>query len=132
MKLLGIDYGLKKIGLALGDTESKLAEPLAVIKVSGQTADMAKKIAKITKGQIIEKIIIGLPESGLIDKIKEFGGELVKITGLPVIYQDEVLTTKEAIVKMIQAGKKKKKRQRQEDAVAAAILLENYFEGNNV
>lgn len=125
MRILGIDYGLRKIGLAI--SEDNLAEPLLV--VSNQLSVFGK-ITRICQKYSVKKIIIGLPESGIIDKIKHFAGELAKITGLPVVFQDEVLTSKEAIAKMIEAGRKRKFRRQKEDAVAAAIILQSWIDKN--
>lgn len=125
MRILGIDYGLRKIGLAI--SEDNLVEPLLV--VSNQLSIFGK-IARICQKYSVKKIIVGLPESGIIDKIKHFAGELAKITGLPVVFQDEVLTSKEAIAKMIEAGRKRKFRRQKEDAVAAAIILQSWIDKN--
>lgn len=127
MRILGIDYGLKKIGLAIADTATKLPEPLEVIKVIGSKEKVIRKISFICENQRIEKIVVGLPESGLVDEIKQFGGKLAEVTRRVVIFYPETLTSKEAIDKMLKAGKRKKKREKYQDAVAAAIILENYL-----
>lgn len=127
MKILGIDFGIAKIGLAIAD--NGLAQPIGVIEIGGGKRDVGgEKIRKICQKYQIEKIVVGLPEGRIIDEIKEFGEKLREITGLPVVFQDETLTTKEAIGKMIEAGKKKKYRQEKEDAFAAAIILQSYLD----
>jgi putative Holliday junction resolvase len=126
MKILGIDYGLKKIGLAI--SEGELAEPLGVINAIRNTQYAIRKIKAICGKYDIDKIVVGLPESGIVDKIKHFAGELAKITGLPVVFQDEVLTSKDAIAKMIEGGRKRKFRRQFQDAVAAAIILQSYMD----
>jgi len=80
----------------------------------------------------VVKIIIGLPESGLIKQIKNFGEKIKKMTDLPVLYHPETLTTKDALAKMIEAGIRKKARRKKEDAVAAALILQNWLTRNNV
>jgi len=122
MKILAIDYGLKKIGLAL--TEGDLAEPLSVIS---HQPSVFKKISGICQKHGVEKIVIGLPEGKMVKKVKEFGQKVAKLTGLPVIFQDETLTSKEAIAKMIEAGRGRKTRREKEDAIAAAIILQTYL-----
>lgn len=126
MRILGIDYGRQKIGLAI--SEGILAEPLKVIKQDQSLAE----IKKICKDQQVTKIIIGLPESGLVEEIKLFAQKLSAATGLTTTFQDEALTSRSAIVKMIAAGKNKKFRRQKEDAVAAALILESYLEKNDV
>ncbi len=54
------------------------------------------------------------------------------MTNLPVFYEDESLTSKEALVKMIESGMKKKARQEKEDQIAAALILQNYLDKNYV
>ena len=106
-----------------------MAEPLRVIKKEPQGLE---KIERICRAQQVTKIIIGLPESGIVEEIKLFAKKLSRITSLTVAFQDEVLTSKSAVVKMIEAGRNKKFRRQKEDAVAAALILESYLEKTNV
>lgn len=123
MIILGIDFGLAKIGLAIA--ENGLANPLGVMK---NHKDTLKKIVQIINQRKIERIVIGVSQGKMGIKAKKYGEKLRKTTGLRVDFQDEVLTTKEAIAKMIEVGKKKKYRQEKEDAFAAALILQNYLE----
>ncbi len=132
MKLLGIDFGLKKIGLAIADSESRLVEPLGMIRVKNNLQEALRQIDFICKKENVERIILGLSEGCFTEIIKKFGVNLKKITHLPVFYEDENLTSKEAIAKMIQAGIKKMKRREKEDQVAAALVLQNYLNKNYV
>lgn len=127
MKVLGIDFGIAKIGLAMAD--DGLAQPIGVIKNYQKTLT---KIAQIVEQKKIEKIIIGVSEGKIGEKAKEYGRKLEEITGVKVSFQDETLTTREAVAKMIEAGKKKKYRQEKEDAFAAAIILQAYLDKQNV
>jgi len=127
MRVLGIDFGIAKIGLAIAD--NGLAQPTGVIKNHKKTLT---KIAQIVEQKRIEKIIIGVSEGRIGQKAKEYGKKLEEITGVKVSFQDETLTTKEAVAKMIEAGKKKKYRQEKEDAFAAAIILQAYLDKQNV
>jgi len=125
MKILAIDYGLKKIGLAFSETG--LAEPLLVIR---NQLSVVSKISNLCQKYKIEKIVIGLPEGKIATRVKEFGKKLFSFTELPVVFQDETLTSKEAIAKMIEAGRGRKKRQEKEDAIAAAIILQTYLDSH--
>lgn len=125
MRILGIDFGIAKIGLAI--TENDLARPLGVIKNHQKTLS---RIARLVKEEQIEKIVIGVSEGKIGQKAKEYGEKLRKMTGLKLAFQDETLTTKEAIGKMIEAGKRKKYRQEKEDAFAAAIILQAYLDSS--
>lgn len=122
MKLLGIDFGLSKIGLAIA--EENLARPLGVIH---HPAKSISRIVRICREDQIEKIVLGLPEGKLREKVEKFARELSQASALPIEFQDENLTTKEAIVKMIEVGKKKQKRQKLKDAFAAACILQEYL-----
>lgn len=128
VKVLGIDFGLKKIGLALD--ESFLPSPLGVLKVKGSFEKIIQQIDFLCQKEKVEKIVIGLPESGLVKKIKEFGEDLKKTTSLPVFYHPETLTTKEALAKMKEAGIKGKARRKKEDAIAAALILQDWLNKN--
>lgn len=123
MRILGIDYGLRKIGLAI--SEGILAEPLSVVS---NKLSVINKISEICQKHKVEKIIIGMPEGKIVKKVRGFGQKVAELTGLPVSYQDESLTSKEATAKMIEAGKKRKDRRRLEDAIAAAIILQAYLD----
>lgn len=118
MKILGIDFGLVNLGLAM--TEGSLVEPFGVIKDK-------KQIKRVCQEHKIEKIVIGLSEGEMAEESRRFGRKIASITGLPVEYQDETLTTKEAKELMVKIGKPKKKRQKQADAIAAALILQNYL-----
>jgi putative Holliday junction resolvase len=127
MRILGVDFGIAKIGLAIAD--NGLAQPLKVIKNHQATLD---KIKRIIEKEKIERIVVGVSEGKVGQKARKYGRKLEKTTGLKVFFQDETLTTKEAIAKMIEAGKRKKYRQEKEDAFAAAIILQTYLDKQNV
>lgn len=123
MKVLAIDFGLSKIGLAF--SEGTLVEPLGVIRNSDKLVD---KIVEICQREKIERIVIGLPEGKIGLKVKAFSRKLMEKAKLLVVFQDETLTTQQAVVKMIEGGKSKKVRKEKEDAFAAACILQEYLE----
>ena len=118
MKILGIDFGQRKIGLAI--TEGFLAQPLGIIEIRNWKLG----ISRICQEQDIEKIVVGLPEGRLATEVKKFASQLGKLTDLPVEFQDETLTSQEAVAKMREIGKKLK----DEDAIAAALILQSYLD----
>jgi len=122
MVILGIDFGLKKIGLALA--QGGLIQVLGVVKNSPKLFDELEKICRRNE---VEKVVVGITSGPLSLKIKKFARELSSELGLPVEFQDETLTSREAIAKMIEEGIKKKKRRRLEDAAAAACILKEYL-----
>ena len=121
-KILGVDFGEKRIGLAIAIND--LAEPLSIIKVDD--LDIAiEKIAGICQQEEIREIVLGLPSGS--ERVKKFGQRLVEETGLKVVFWDETLTSEEALSKMIQAGKSQKKRRNLDD-ISAAIILQEYLD----
>lgn len=123
MRILAIDFGLSRIGLAIN--LEKIAEPLMVISNS---PNVVSKIAEICQKNKIEKIVIGLTEGQLAKVTKEFAGKLFLSCQIPFEFQDETLTSKGALARMISSGKGKKVRRVMEDAFAAACILEEYLE----
>jgi len=123
MRLLGIDYGRKRIGLALSD--GGLVKPLKVIFNNAQTIE---EIARICQQEEIEKVIMGISEE-LKKEILFFGDKLEKKMNRLIVFEDETLTTKVSIAKMIRASTKQKMRKKKIDAVAAAQILEEYIRG---
>ena len=122
MKLLGVDFGLKRIGLAIA--ESGLSRPLSVVSRPRALTE----IVSLLNTQQIERIVIGWPAGSLQKEVLNFTQELVSLTGLPIDFQDETLTSREALAKMIASQKKKKVRAQEKDSWAAACLLQAYLE----
>jgi len=122
MRILGIDYGQRKIGLALAT--SKIAEPLGVIKYLNWKSFVIRLI-KILTEEKIEKIVIGISEAKSGRETRTFGEKLAKEISLPVEYFDETLSTQEAQKLSREAGIGCKKRTTLEDAYAAAVILQN-------
>jgi len=128
MKLLGLDYGKSKIGLALADTESGVSLPYKIIKVSTM-ANVLKELKIIMAQENIKKIIIGLPinlqsaSSQQTVQAKEFGKKLAQTVKLPVEFQDERFTSRQA--QKLKPGKN-------DDALAAMLMLHSYLDRKQV
>lgn len=122
MKILGIDYGERRIGLAV--SEGEIARPLGV-EIKNQKSNL--KIKELCEREGIAKIVVGISEGKMAGKTREFGRELQKTTSLPIEFFDETLTTQIAIKKMVEAGTSKKKRKEFSDAVSAALILQDYL-----
>lgn len=133
MRILGIDYGLVRIGLALTDPLGIFAYPLVTILNNMSTIHEIKKIIEEYK---VEKIVLGYPlkENGqrtsISDKIKKFQKSLEKEFQLPVILSDERYSSAIAKQRIIETVKSKKKRKDKSliDKNAAAIILQDYLE----
>lgn len=127
MRLMGIDFGEKRIGIALSDEQGLMAFAHSVV-VNNENA--VKEIKNICEKNNVEKIILGqsLDYKGLpnpvMKKIELFKNLLEKETGLPVLYQSEILTTQEA--RRLQGDIEKI------DASAAALILRSFIEKQNI
>ena len=123
MKYLGVDFGLRRIGLATSD--GILATPYKVITVKS-LKDAIFKLAEVVREGEFDQVVIGMPEGkmgqtvlGLINKLRK--------SGIDVLEVDETLSTKNAIQRMIELNIPKKKR-RVNDAYSASIILQNYLD----
>src|SRR4030042_2217029 len=124
MKIVGIYYGRRKMGLAI--SEGSFAEPLKVLRYE-EAEVLSDKLRIIIKELNIEKIVIGVSEGKTAKETKEFAKKLQEALLVPVEFQDETLTTHEAQELSIKAGIKRKKRKLMEDAYAASLILQNYL-----
>lgn len=128
MKILGIDYGRKKIGLAIAD--GPLAEPLKVVRV-GSTKEALMEIVKVVETEKIEKVVVGISEGAMAEETMKFLSS-IRSTLSPVVVEtfDETLTTQDAQKMAIEAGISRKKRKSLEDAFAATVMLQSYLDAN--
>lgn len=129
MHILGVDYGRKKIGLAIGDTDSKLAEPLKILRYQ-DIKILVEEIEKIVLESEIEKIVVGISEGKMAEETKDFGKRLEEKLKVKVVFHDETLTTHEAQVLSIKAGIKRIKRKKLEDAYSSTLILQDYLDAN--
>ena len=125
MRILGIDYGRAKVGLALA--EGRLAEPYEVIRYQ-DTKILSAEIEAIIEKEKIDKIIIGISEGKMGEESREFSSSLKTRLNVPVETFDETLTTQEAQKRAIEAGVRRQKRKQFEDAFAASIMLQSYLD----
>jgi len=125
MKLLGIDYGSKRVGTALSNDDRTMAFPLLVIK---NDENLLKNVVEMIKDHKVEKVIIGESNdykqnpNPIMKEIEEFMMELEKLSGIKAILHPELLSSLEA--ERIQ-GKNDML-----DASAAAIILQSYIDLN--
>ncbi len=124
MKFLGIDYGESKIGLAIGDTEAKIASPFSILKNKGWNASI-KSIKEICLKEKIGKIIIGVPKNlrgpsqEQAEKTKKFIAYFRENIEMPVEEEDEQFTTAQA---------RKLSTKGDDDDLAAMLILQGYLD----
>ncbi len=136
MKFLGIDFGEKRIGLAVSDELGLFARGLCTLSRRGGARDL-EFIKGIVEREGIERIILGLPvgfdgnEGSQCDRVRRFAAQLEEKIGLPVEYMDEVLSSEEAKEIMALRPRRSKIKKEEIDRVAAAIILQRYLDRKN-
>ena len=134
MKILSVDLGKVRTGLAVSDIGEVLASPLCVIAEKNAEI-LAEKIDQVCNDERIAKIVLGLPknmdgsEGESAQNAKAFGKMLEERTQLPVILLDERGTTITAHNYLSETNIRGKKRKRVVDAVAATVILQSYLDG---
>jgi putative Holliday junction resolvase len=129
VRALGIDFGEKRIGLAISDGDGRLAVPLATLARRDDRSAMAA-IAEIARREGIERLVLGEPVSldgsrgPAAARVRRFGARLAARTALPLSFVDEALTSVEAAARLRAAGVDPRRHPERVDATAAQILLQ--------
>lgn len=139
-RILGIDFGLARMGLALSDERKIIASPLTVFSAEKRTEQtVVKFVAFLAQLQVeygceIDEIIIGLPlmmsgKHGLLaDEVQHFVKILQQATPIPIKTWDERLSTVQAERSLREGNLTRLKRSKMVDRVSAAIILQNYLD----
>ncbi|MBU0717695.1 MAG: Holliday junction resolvase RuvX [Planctomycetes bacterium] len=134
MQFLGIDYGTKRIGLAIGNAETKLASPLMTVPARGNAAGDAAAVAARAGEYEVDGYVVGLPSNmdgteGRQAKLsRAFGEALARCTGLPVHYFDERLSSFTAKELLEPAELSRRRRKDLLDPVAAQVMLQQFLD----
>jgi len=130
-RILGVDFGERRAGLALG--VGGVTAPLGVFKIRGGDVEiLISEITRVCLEEKIEKIVLGLPLNARGEptpqslKVREFGKRLARRVGRPVVFWDEFQSSKEALQEAI-ALDISQKRRRTLDDIAAMVMLRRYF-----
>ena len=132
MKIMGIDYGDARTGVAISDLLCSIVGSTFVVP-SRNTEKAIADIVKLAKDNMVGQIVVGLPrnmdgtEGARAELCREFAAMLQEATGLPVTMWDERRTTVEAHNILSQHNYHGKKRKNTVDAVAASLILEGYL-----
>ncbi len=133
MRILAIDYGSARIGLALGDPTGTLARPLPFLPAKPD-ARLARDIVDVAKKNEVHLFIIGLPRNmdgssgDAATKVQAFAATLGQATPIPIKLIDERLSTVQASRQLQEAGKNTRKQRGQIDSEAACVLLQGYLD----
>ncbi len=127
---LGVDYGTKRVGLAMSDSLGITARPLSVVPRSA----VVDEVVNLVKEHEIGTIVVGLPtglsgdEGMSASEARNLADELGAATGAEVILVDERYTSRMADDALLESGMKRRKRRENVDKVAAAIILQDYLD----
>ena len=133
MKILALDIGTVRIGVATSDIMEIIASAYEVYRRKSLTEDV-NHVAELVKNLEVGEVVIGLPlkmdgsEGQSVDMAKSFGEELSKLVSVPIIYQDERLSTVSAERILIESGMRREKRKDKIDSIAATIILQTYLD----
>ena len=129
-KVLGVDCGTKRVGVAMSDGLRMLASPHSVF----ERDDSVEGIAGLVEANDVDLIVVGLPaglagvETRSTEDARNLGEELRRRTGVDVEFFDERFTTRMAESSLIESGMKRRDRRATVDKVAAAIILQDYLD----
>ena len=136
MRVLAIDLGSKRIGLALSDPTGTIATPLATVDAQ-PAAGLVSRLAGIAHSHEVKRLVIGLPRR--LDgshgpeaaAARRMAGDLRRAAGVPVDLIDERMTSVAADRALLSGGMKRNRRKAHVDRVAATLLLQGYLDGKN-
>ena len=134
MRILALDHGTKRIGVAVSDETKTIAQPLEYI-LAEPFADFLERLKKILAEKEIDLIILGMPRNmdgsygPAAQKVEVFASALKMAITIPIKLLDERLTSKMANRILIQGNVRRDKRKEKVDKMAAEILLQSYLDG---
>lgn len=139
MRIVGLDIGERRIGVAVSDVTGTLARPLGVLRPQGLDVDaleiVVDEIARLgAEEDGVGAIVVGLPRrlngmpTDMTPRVEQFARKLIERTSLPVSLQDERLSSREAESRLALRDKDWRSRKARLDAAAAAIILQDYLD----
>jgi putative Holliday junction resolvase len=135
MRHLAIDYGLRRVGLALCDPDEIIVSPLTVLRNDpGRPSGAIQQIGDIVVENKVDAIVLGLPlnmdntEGEQARQTRVFGEQLSRLVDVPLFYQDERLSSAAADEMMNGVGLTTKQRKEKRDMLAACAILQDYLD----
>lgn len=135
-RILGLDFGLKRVGAALSDPRKKIATPLEVYHRRDDRLD-ARHYRALVEEEDVERLVVGLPvhtrgaESNLSALARRWGAWLSEVCDRPVVFHDERYTSADADSALRESGQKSRARKALRDMLAAQILLQRYLDAGS-
>ncbi len=133
MRILALDHGTRRIGVAVSDELKMIASPLEFVPAEPLSAAF-ERLKQIVNEKEVELIVIGMPRNmdgsygPAAEKVREFISALQAVVATPIRTWDERLTTVQANRYMIEASVRRRDRRQKVDKTAAAILLQSYLD----
>ena len=133
-RVVGVDFGTRRIGVAIGDLERRIASPLTTIEASRDHRISAQRLVEATLEHEIAQWVVGLPlnmdgtEGPQAKLHRAFAEVLGSVTGRPVHLWDERLSTHGANEYLSMSGLSRQKRKKRRDRVAASIILQSFLD----
>lgn len=139
MRIMGLDFGSKTVGVAISDSLLITAQGVEIIrrKEENKLRQTLARIEELIVENEVEEIVLGLPknmnatEGARVELTMEFKEKLERRTGLPVVMWDERLTTVAADKAMMEAGIRRENRKDYVDMIAATFILQGYLDRRN-
>jgi putative Holliday junction resolvase len=143
VRVLGVDYGARRLGLALSDHTASLARPWRTVSAGTTPRASADIVARIIAAESvndfsdadgIQNVVVGLPrrlngeDTDQTQPARDFAAALQDLSGLPVVLQDERLSSREAESRLAVKEKDWRRRKERLDAAAAAVILQDYLD----
>jgi len=135
-RILGIDYGVKRIGVATADSEARIATPMTTVDGRNDVTRDARNVADLSPDETVETFVVGLPlnmdgsEGPQAELTRRFAAELERLSGRPVRLQDERLSSFAAEEALDSAGLRGSRRKGLLDRIAAQKILQAYLDGS--
>jgi len=137
VRVLGIDFGERRIGLALSDPTGTLASPLETLLRRPGKRPPLMRLVDVARTNGVERLVVGLPldlrgaETPWCREVRAIGDELARRLGVPVAYVDERLTSvrAEKAVRSVGLPKGQREEKARVDAAAAALILQSWLDG---
>jgi putative Holliday junction resolvase len=135
MRVLGIDHGTKRIGIAISDELGVIAQPLEFI-LAEPFAEFLERLKEIIREKEVKQLVVGMPRNmdgsygPAASKVKEFVVVLKEYITMPITLWDERLTSAQANRFLVEANVRREKRKEKVDQTAAAILLQSFLDSH--
>lgn len=134
MRVMGLDYGRRRLGLAVSDETAFIARPLAPYRRSRSLASDIAHVAQLTRSLDVHAVVIGLPlhmngsKGEMAREVEAFAARLERQVSVPIRLWDERLSSHEAERILLEGDVKRKDRKRLRDGLAATLILQGYLD----